>query len=110
MSEPLRIEVFVHNESEKLDTILTILQRLDTKENTIMADLTALTTQVAQTTSVEQSAITLIQGLAAQITAAGTDPVALASLTASLNTSATALAAAEIANTPVTTAQAKATS
>ena len=65
-----------------------------------MADLTALTAQVAATTTVEQSAITLIQGLAAQIAAAGTDPAALAALTTSLNTSATALSAAITANTP----------
>jgi hypothetical protein len=65
-----------------------------------MADLTALTAQVAQNTSVEASAVTLIQGLAAQITAAGTDPVALATLTSQLNASAAALSAAITANTP----------
>lgn len=67
---------------------------------TIMADLTALTAQVAQNTSVEASAVTLIQGLAAQLAAAGTDPAALAALQSQLNTSATALAAAITANTP----------
>jgi len=56
--------------------------------------LTDLTTQVAQNTTVEASAVTLIKGLAAQIVAAGTDPVALQALHDSLNTSATALAAA----------------
>jgi len=65
-----------------------------------MADLSALTAQVEQNVTVEQSAITLIQGLAAQITAAGTDPVALAALATQLNTSATSLAAAISANTP----------
>lgn len=64
-----------------------------------MADLTALTNQVTSTTTVQQSAIVLIQGLAAQITAAGTDPKALAALTAQLNSSSTALAAAVAANT-----------
>ena len=64
------------------------------------AALAALQAQVAQNTTVEASAVTLIQGLAAQITAAGTDPAALAALTTSLNTSATALAAAITANTP----------
>lgn len=62
--------------------------------------LAALQQQVQQSTTVEASAVTLIQGLAQQIAAAGTDPVALAALTTSLNTSATALAAAVAANTP----------
>lgn len=74
-----------------------------------MSALTDLQTQVTASTSVEQSAITLIKGLAAAITAAGTDPVALAALTSQLNSSQAALAAALTANTPVTPAQAKAT-
>lgn len=65
-----------------------------------MSDLAALTAQVAQNTSVEQSAVTLIQGLASQLAAAGTDPVALSALQSQLNASATALAAAVTANTP----------
>lgn len=65
-----------------------------------MALLDALTAQVAQTVTVEQSAITLIQGISAQLAAAGTDPAALANLQTQLNTSATALAAAVAANTP----------
>lgn len=64
------------------------------------AELDALTAQVAQNTTVETSAVALIQGLAAQIAAAGTDPAKLTALTTSLNTSATALAAAIAANTP----------
>lgn len=65
-----------------------------------MADLTALTTQVQENTSVEQSAVTLIQGIAAQLAAAGTDPAKLSALQSQLSTSATALAAAVAANTP----------
>jgi hypothetical protein len=64
------------------------------------ADLTALTAQVTANTQVEASAVLLIQGLAAQITALQNDPVALAALATQLNTSATALAAAVAANTP----------
>ncbi len=67
-----------------------------------MADLTALTAQVAQNTTVEGSAITLINGLAAQIAAAGTDPVALAALQTQLKTSSDALAAAIFALIKVT--------
>lgn len=87
----------IQNSQQK---ILGLLNTLITEGKTIMADLTALTAQVAQNTTVEQSAVTLIQGLAAQIAAAGTDPVALAALVSQLNSSATALAAAVTANTP----------
>jgi len=64
------------------------------------AAMDALTAQVAQNTSVISSALTLIQGFAAQLAAAGTDPAALAALQASLQQSDDALAAAVAANTP----------
>lgn len=64
-----------------------------------MADLTQLTTDVATETTVMVSAETLISGLAAQITAAGTDPVALKALTNTMEANATQLAAAVAANT-----------
>jgi uncharacterized protein HemY len=80
--------------------LINALNNLQQQGAITMADLSALTAQVEQNVTVEQSAITLIQGLAAQITAAGTDPVALAALATQLNTSATSLAAAISANTP----------
>jgi hypothetical protein len=92
-----RIEARLESLERKLDQLLSLVQHTET---TIMADLTALTAQVAQNTTVEASAVTLIQGLAAQLTAAGTDPAALAALTTQLNSSATALGAAIAANTP----------
>ena len=64
-----------------------------------MSALDDLTAQVAQNTSVEESAVTLINGLAAQLAAAGTDPAKLASLQTSLAASAKDLAAAVAANT-----------
>lgn len=68
-----------------------------------MADTPAmadLKTQVAASTSVEGSAVILINGFAAQLASAGTDPVALAALHDSLKSSSDALAAAVAANTP----------
>ena len=65
-----------------------------------MADLTTLTADVAAETTVMESAETLITGLAAQITAAGTDPVALKALTTTMETNAAALASAIASNTP----------
>ena len=75
-----------------------ILERL----NSMDQNLQDLMNQVAQNTSVEGSAVTLIQGIAAQLTAAlaNSDSAALPALTAQLSTSANALAAAITANTP----------
>lgn len=64
------------------------------------AELDALTTEVKKNTDTEESAVVLINGIAARIAAAGTDPVALSALTTSLGTSADSLAAAVVANTP----------
>ncbi len=65
-----------------------------------MALLDTLTADVANLTTVDQSAVTLINGLAAQIKAAGTDPVALKALTDQMEAQTSALAAAVAANTP----------
>ena len=93
--------------NRKLDLIINFLTNM---EKHIMADLTTLTTAVTNQTSVNQSAITLLNGLSAALTVAGTDPVALATLATQINSNASALSAAITANTPVTTAQAAATS
>mgnify|MGYP001312214451 CR=1 FL=1 len=85
----------------RLDQILFLLHTSLFKESIIMTDLTALTAQVQANTDIEQSAILLIKGLADQIAAAGSDPIAIADLVTKLKVSATALAAAIAANTPV---------
>jgi Arc/MetJ-type ribon-helix-helix transcriptional regulator len=82
------------------EVIQQLLRELLQKENTMAGELAALQAQVAANTEVEASAITLIQGLADKLKAAGTDPVALAALTTELETSKEALAAAIVANTP----------
>ena len=64
-----------------------------------MADLSSLQAQVQQSTEVEQSAITLIEGLAVQIESLKTDPAALQGLADQLRGSAQDLAAAVAANT-----------
>ena len=58
-----------------------------------MADITALTAQVTQSTTVEQSAIALIQGIAAELAGLQPTQAAIDALTTQLNASATALAA-----------------
>lgn len=74
--------------------------RLLEQENKNMADLDALKLQVQANTSAEASAVTLLNGLSAQLAAIATDPVAVAALAAQLKTSADSLSAAIVANTP----------
>ena len=101
--------------NQKLDRLLTgnaqilsSLQLLTAQGKIIMADLTTLTADVTTETTVMESAETLITGLAAQITAAGTDPVALKALTTTMETNASTLAAAVAANTPTSASPASA--
>lgn len=90
--------------NRKLDLILRALSIIYHEEQEVMADLSNqmsdLETAVANEETVTQSAVTLIQGLAQQIAAAGTDPAALQALTNQLNTTAQSLADAVAANTP----------
>lgn len=76
------------------------LKSLIQKGNIMSVQLDALTAEVARNTAVDESAIVLLNGLATQIIALKTDPVALQALADSLQGSSNALAAAVIANTP----------
>jgi uncharacterized membrane protein affecting hemolysin expression len=86
----------------KLDHLLRITIMSATATD---ANFAALQTQVTQNTTVEASAVTLLNGLAAQLAAAisaseNGDSAALPALQQQLQSSATALAAAITANTP----------
>ena len=76
------------------------LNQLLLKQETMMAALDDLKAQVAQNKTVIDSALALIAGIADRIAAAGTDPAALADLTAQLKSEDDALAAAVATNTP----------
>ena len=102
----MRIDIYHHFISnddpfKKLDKIIQMLGVIQRKEDAMSLELDALTAQVQATTDIELSAITLIQGLAAQIAALKTDPAALQALSDSLKISADNLAAAITANTGV---------
>jgi hypothetical protein len=89
----------------KLDLLLVGVGRLLERFPAMSAQLTALQAQVAQNTSVEESAVTLIKGLSTQLQAAiaanaAGDTSALPALQAELASSASDLAAAITANTP----------
>ena len=78
----------------KSTQILKELQRMS-------LELDNLTAQVKSNSDLLDSATVLINGIAARITAAGTDPAALAALTTELKAKDDLLAAAVLANTPV---------
>lgn len=102
---PSRIDVYVHFDplpqiADQLATLTALVQQVIVQETKMSAELDALTTQVTENTNVENSAVQLIQNIAAQLQAAGTDPAALQALHSQLKASADALAAAVTANTP----------
>jgi hypothetical protein len=90
----------------KLDVILTqlgmdnrLLQAVKTEEDKIMATIDEVQADVTAEDTVVDSAITLIQGIAAALKAAGTDPTKLAALHNDITTKSAALADAVAANT-----------
>lgn len=92
------LHIYFHNVPD-LGIAGALLQLKQSMEQ-IMADLTALTAEVARNTEVDASAIALLTGLAAQIEALKTDPAALQTLADQLKGSSNALADAVAANTP----------
>jgi len=86
---------------EQLDNLIMLVKQMLEKEQIMSEQLDKLTTEVAKTVAVQQSAILLLQGLSAQIAAMKDDPVALQALADSLDASSNALAEAIAINTPV---------
>lgn len=105
----MRFDVYVHVDfagsdmsqvNARLDSIVSLINGLSGKVSTMSAELDTLTAEVARNTTVDASAITLLNGLAAQIATLKNDPVALQALADSMKSSSDALAAAVVANTP----------
>ena len=98
------LHVFIHNgDAElqgRLDAIQSSLDALKTQGEKMSQQIQDLQAAVAAEDTVIASAITLLNGLSAQIIALKDDPAALAALAADVNTQAQALAAAVAANTP----------
>jgi chromosome segregation ATPase len=92
----------VTEEPDRLLTIEAMVAQLLTKGELMSAALDKLTAKVTETTSVMQSAVTLIAGLADQIRQLKDEPVKLEALAAELDTKRAELAAAVSANTPAT--------
>jgi len=84
----------LHRQTEKILGLLMLM------EISMSAQLDALTAQVALNKSLTDSILAVVNGLAAQIEAAKTDPVALQALADSLKSDDDKIAAAIQANTP----------
>lgn len=84
----------------KLDLILTRLRALTKEIKTMASNLDALTAEVARNTEVDESAITLLKGLAAKIEEMKNDPAALQKLADDMKASSDKLAEAVVTNTP----------
>lgn len=82
-----------------IEDVMSMLRKLLKQGEIIMSDLSSLSAAVAAETTVATAAKTLIEGLAAQLAAAGTDPVKLADLAAQLTASSADLQTAITANT-----------
>jgi ABC-type transporter Mla subunit MlaD len=99
----LRIDLHVHIHQDpdtRLDRILEAVTSLVLKGDVMSQALDSLATQVEQLKTVEQSAVTLIKGLADQLTAIKDDPAKIEALAAELKSTSEDLAAAVAANTP----------
>lgn len=102
------IHIHVHHHFADLGELKPLFQQLLSKDDknmkTITDALTDLQTQVAAETAIDKSAITLINGLGAQIKALADAPdveAAIEALSAQVLSQSTDLAAAITANTPV---------
>lgn len=83
----------------KLDALLFAVGRVWQEERKMSTELQSLQSQVTETDGVIDSAVTLINGLAAQIADLKDDPAALQALSDDLKSKSDALAAAVAANT-----------
>ena len=86
--------------NRKLDDILASIDLLTQTGEQTMADLSALTVEVTNNTDVVNSAVTLIAGLADQLSAAAGDPAQVQALADTLRANNQQLANAVAANTP----------
>lgn len=83
-----------------LAAIQDSLRNIEAQEKKLATTLDTVQADVAAEDTVVDSAITLLQGLAAALAAAGTDPAKLQALHSDITNKTQALANAVVANTP----------
>lgn len=84
--------------NKKLNRVLFELDKIQRGQKKMSAELEVLKAEVTETLGVAQSAVALIEGLAAKLAEIADDPAAILALAAELDGSANALAAAIAAN------------
>ena len=84
----------------KIDRAHLLLENLTIGEIIMSQEMDTLVSAVEQNTTVDQSVLTFLQGLAAQIQDAAGDRAKSVQLAATVRASADAVAAALVANTP----------
>jgi hypothetical protein len=94
----VRIDVFIHSETS--NDLSNLIRQLTEKVTTMSVALDKLTAEVSRNTAVDESAITLLNGLAQQIRDLKEDPVKLEALATELEGSSARLAEAVTSNTP----------
>jgi len=99
----------VHHALRLVEETATNVRKIMGSITDLNQRISDLADQVAKSVEVEKSALTLIQGINAELAAAGTDAIKLADLRSSLMNSAEALSMAVAANTGSTPAPAPAT-
>lgn len=93
------VEYMLRQLSEQVRTNRTLLVFVLRGLNIMSAEMDALEAEVARNTSVDSSALVLIQSILDKLAAAGTDAAKLTKLRTDLAASSDALAAAVAANT-----------
>lgn len=114
MFNPNRLQEMVHDAQseqdrkfnrliERLDLIISTLNKLLNKEIQLMATITDLTTAIASESTIDDSIITLLNGIVAQLQAAQAsgDPAQLDIVLAGIKANSDKISAAVVANTPV---------
>lgn len=98
----MRLDIHVHNHGDdnKLSMILAGIEAILKGMKTMSADLTKITSEVAETRTVVESAVVLLDELGQLIRDNADDPAALRALADDLDSQQAALAAAVAANTP----------
>jgi hypothetical protein len=100
LEELVRLKRAESRVERKIDLIIQMLSESKEREKKMATDLSALQAEVTRNGEVDQSAIVLLNGLAAKIEELKADPVALQAFADSLKGSSDQLAAAVVANTP----------
>lgn len=101
IAEPIRLVIEQASADLKLDLALSLLKEIKTQGEHMAGEIARLTTEVAETRTVIDSAVVTLENLSAFIREHADDPAALNKFADDLDAGQSALAAA-IANVPPT--------